>query len=79
MLSLHGLSHLDDPLLFKAYIRPLCNTGRHNLKLSHFESFAFFFSILLVRECSALVNSSTLLVDSRVEEVSSVDSDSNLS
>ena len=75
MLSFHGSNHLDDPSLFEAYIRPLIVTHENIiLKLSYFESSAFFFSVLLVRECCVFVDSSTPLVDSRVEEVSYVNS-----
>ena len=78
VLCFHGSLHLDDPYFLRHIYGHLCNTGRHNLKFSHFESFAFFFlSVLLVRECSVLVYSSTPLVDSRVEQVSSVDSEPN--
>ena len=79
MLSFHGSSHLDDPSLIEAYIRPPIITLEHNLKLSHFDSSTFFFIVLLVRECSVLVDSSIPIVDSRVEEVSSVDLESNYS
>ena len=46
MLSFHGSYHLDDPLLFEAYIRPPVVILEHNLKVSLFESFDFFVSVL---------------------------------
>ena len=71
MLSSHGSCHLDDPSLFEAYIRPPIITLEHNLKLSLFLKLCFLLlSVLPVRECS-------VLVDSRVEWVSSVDSEPN--
>ena len=46
VLSFHGSCHLDDPSLFEAYIKLPVVTLEHNLKISLFESSAFFPSVL---------------------------------
>ena len=66
------------PLTFWGlYKAPSCNTWEDNLKLSLLRVCFLLLSVLPVRECSVLLDSSTPLVDSRVEEVSSVDSEPN--
>ena len=67
VLSFHGSCHLDDPLLFEAYIRPPIVTLEHTIW-----SYSFLRALLL-----CLWIQVQPLVDSRVEEVSFVDSDSN--
>ena len=67
------------PLTFCGiYKAPHCNPLKDTLKLSLFESSAFFLSVLfMLRVLMCLWIRAHPLVDSRVEEVSSVDSDSN--
>ena len=65
---------LGRPFTFLGLYKAPIVTLEYNLKLSLFESSAFFLSVLPIRECSVLVDSSTPLVDLRVEEVSFVDS-----
>ena len=80
VLSFHGSCHLDDPSLFEAYIRPPIVTLEHTIwSYPLLRALLSFWVFSWLESALCFWIQVHPLVDSRVEEVSSVDSDTNSS